>query len=145
MVRVEHEVTINRPPGEVFAYLTDLEKLPEWQATAISGRLESDRLETGATAVEVRRFLGREMESTIHVTDMEPDRRFAGEVVSGPLEYRFSHQLEPEGEGTKVMFTIEGDPGRYFSLSEPVVERQVRRQVADDFRTLKLLLETQTN
>jgi uncharacterized protein YndB with AHSA1/START domain len=145
MVHVEHEITINRPPAEVFAYLTSMEKIPEWQATAISGRLESERMEKGARAVEVRRFLGRELESTINVTEMEPDRRFAAQVVAGPLEYSFSHRLEPEGDGTKVVFTIEGDPGRYFRLAEPVVERQVRRQVADDFRTLKLLLETQTN
>jgi uncharacterized protein YndB with AHSA1/START domain len=144
MVRVEHQVTINRPPSEVFAYLTDVEKIPQWQATAISARLESERLETGAKAVEVRRFLGREMESTIHVTDLEPDRRFEAEVVSGPLEYRFSHRLEPEGDGTKIVFTIEGEPGRYFSFAEPIVERQVRRQVVDDFGTLKLLLETGT-
>jgi len=144
MVRVEHQVTINRPPSEVFAYITDMEKIPEWQATALSGRLESERLEKGAKAVEVRRFLGRKMESTIHVTEVEPDRRFEAEVVTGPLEYRFSHRLEPEGDGTKVVFTIEGEPGPYFNIGEPVIERQVRRQVADDFRTLKLLLETQT-
>src|SRR5206468_5629242 len=42
MVRVEHQVTINRPPSEVFAYITDMERIPEWQATALSGRLESE-------------------------------------------------------------------------------------------------------
>jgi uncharacterized protein YndB with AHSA1/START domain len=142
MVKVEHEVTIARPPADVFAYLTDLTRIPEWQATAIEGRLESDRLEEGARAVEVRKFLGRTMESSLSVTAYEPDRRFAAEVVSGPVSFRIDHVLEPRDGGTQVTFTIEGEPGGFFRFAEPVVARQVRRQVADDLRMLKLRLET---
>ena len=142
MVKVEHELTIDRPPAEVFAYLTDLTRIPEWQATAIEGRLESDRLEAGARAVEVRKFLGRRMESSLTVTAYEPDRHFAAEVVSGPVAFRVDHVLEASDDGTRLRFTIEGEPGGFFRFAEPVVERQVRRQVADDFRSLKMRLET---
>src|SRR5262249_59801418 len=132
MVKVDHEVTIGRPPAEGFAYLTDMSKIQEWQATAIEGHLESDRMEEGARAVEVRKFLGRNMESTLHVTTYEPDTRFVAEVVSGPVTFRVSHVLQPDESGTRVTFTIEGEPGGFFRLAEPVVERQVRRQVTDD-------------
>jgi uncharacterized protein YndB with AHSA1/START domain len=142
VVKVEHEVTIARPPADVFAYLTNMEKIPEWQATAVEGRLESERLEEGARAVEVRKFLGRPMESTLRVTAFEPDRHFAAEVVSGPVSFRVDHRLEPDDGGTRVSFTIEGEPGGFFRFAEPVIERQVRRQVTDDFTTLKLRLET---
>jgi len=143
MVTIQHQATIDRPPAEVFAYLTDITKLPEWQATALEGRLESERMEKGARAIEVRKFLGRRMESTLTVTEYVPDRRFDAEVTSGPVNFRISHLLEAEDGGTKVSFTIEGEPGGFFRLAEPIVERQVRRQVTDDFKTLKLLLETQ--
>jgi len=142
MVKAEAQVTIDRPPSEVFAYLTDPEKLPEWQATALEGHLESGRLEKGARATEVRQILGRRMESTMHVTEYEPDRRFEAELVSGPVTFRISHLLEPENGGTKVSFAFEGESAGYFPVAEPVVERQVQRQVADDFRRLKLVLET---
>jgi uncharacterized protein YndB with AHSA1/START domain len=141
MVRVEHAVTIARPPSEVFAYLTDMQNLPEWQATAIEGRLESERMEQGARTAEVRKFWGQTMESTFEVTGYEPDRRFDFESVSGPVAFKVSHVLEPDDGGTRLEFAFEGDPGDQ-NVDEQQLERQVRRQVEDDFRTLKILLET---
>jgi uncharacterized protein YndB with AHSA1/START domain len=140
MVKIEHEVTIARTPSDVFAYLTDVEKLPEWQATALEGRLESDRMEQGARAVEVRQVLGQRMESTLEVTEYEPDRRFDAQIVSGPVTFRISHELMPENGGTRLRFVLEGEPGAVFEDQD--IERQVRRQVKDDFRTLKIVLET---
>jgi uncharacterized protein YndB with AHSA1/START domain len=140
MVRIEHEVTIARTPADVFAYLTDMQNLPQWQATALEGRLESERMGQGARGIEVRKVLGQRMESTLEVTEYEPDRRFDAEIVSGPVTFRVSHELEPENGGTRLRFVLEGEPGAVFE--QPDLERQVRRQVQDDFRTLKILLET---
>ena len=80
--RIEHEVTIDRPAADVFAYVTDFSRVPEWQATAIEGRLESERMEQGARAFEVRKVLGRELESTLTIVEYDPPRRFATEVAS---------------------------------------------------------------
>ena len=140
--RIEHEVTIDRPAADVFAYVTDFARVPEWQATAIEGRLESERMEEGAEAFEVRKLLGREMKSKLTIVEYDPPRRFATEVESGPLNYRVSLALEPENGSTKVQFVLEGEPGGFFSFDEPVVEEQVRNQIKDDFRSLKIRLET---
>ena len=32
-MRAEHEVTIDRPPADVFTLLTDLDRVPEWQSS----------------------------------------------------------------------------------------------------------------
>jgi uncharacterized protein YndB with AHSA1/START domain len=60
MVRVEHSLVIERPPAEVFAYTTDPANLPEWQSTALEARSDGQE---GAHLTEVRKFLGRRMES----------------------------------------------------------------------------------
>ena len=39
MIRVDLEIEINRPSGEVFVYVTDLERLGEWQEKLISATL----------------------------------------------------------------------------------------------------------
>jgi uncharacterized protein YndB with AHSA1/START domain len=36
-MRVDLDVTIARPVADVFAYLTDVTKVPEWQESAQSG------------------------------------------------------------------------------------------------------------
>ena len=142
MVRIEHELTIERSPSDVFAYLIDIARAPEWQATALEAHLESERMENGARMVEVRKLLGRHMETTLEVVEFEPDRGFAVKVVSGPLKFRASYHLEPANGSTKLQFVLEGDPERFFRFDEPAVEEQFRNQVKDDFRSLKIRLET---
>jgi uncharacterized membrane protein len=147
MARTEHTVVVERPPDEVFAFLTDLSSLPDWQ----SGALEVREPEAGAGVgvgtkyVEVLKFLGRQFEATIEVTEYEPGRRFSIKTLSGPIPFRVQHTLEPSsGGGTRLHVTLEGEPGGLFKIAEPLVMRNAQRQVATDFATLKRLVEART-
>jgi uncharacterized protein YndB with AHSA1/START domain len=40
--RFEREIVIDRPPAEVFAYLSDLANVPEWQGSVVELRPEAD-------------------------------------------------------------------------------------------------------
>jgi uncharacterized protein YndB with AHSA1/START domain len=74
MARAGHSVVIERAPDEVFAYLTDPERLPEWQASALEASQESPGpMSVGTRVREVRKFLGRRMETLLEVTGMSPD------------------------------------------------------------------------
>ncbi len=140
MVRIEFSIDIDRPPSEVFAYLTDAERLPEWQSGAVEARWEGEKAR-GAHLKEVRKFLGRRMESELEVTEYEPDRRFDLKVLSGPVPFSVQHTLEPRNGGTRLMFVGEGEPGGFFKLAEPIVARTAERQFKNDFETLKDLLD----
>ncbi len=143
MVRVEHDVVIDRPVSEVFAYLTDPDSLPEWQAGVLEARTQSQGpMGVGTRIIDVRKFLGRRIESTVEVTGYEPDRRFDLQVVSGPIQFRVSHILEPVNGTTRLTITAEGEPGGFFKVAEPLVARQAKRQFENDYSTLKDLLET---
>ena len=142
MVKVEHSVTIDRSPSEVFDYIADPSKLPEWQSTALEASTESGGpLALGARAVEVRKFLGRRMESTMEVTAYEPGRELSFKVVSGPVPFRVTQMLSAADGGTRIDIVLEGDPGGFFKLAEPLVARAAKRQLEADFSTLKDLLE----
>jgi carbon monoxide dehydrogenase subunit G len=147
MARTEHTVVVERPPDEVFAFLTDLASVPEWQSGAVEVRqLERDvAMGVGTTYVEVLKFLGRQFEATIEVTEYEPGRRFSIKTLSGPIPFQVQHTLEPSnGGGTQLRVTLEGEPGGLFKLAEPLVMRNAQRQVANDFGTLKRLVEART-
>jgi carbon monoxide dehydrogenase subunit G len=142
MARTEHTVVVERPPDEVFAFLTDLSNVPEWQSGAIEVREPEGELAVGTTYVEVLKFLGRRIETTIQVTEYEPARRFSIETLSGPIPFQVQHTLEPAGAGgTKLSVTLEGEPGGFFKLAEPLVMRNAQRQVENDFATLKRMVE----
>jgi carbon monoxide dehydrogenase subunit G len=52
---------------------------------------------------------------------------------------------EPEGEGTRINVVMEGEPGGFFKLAEPLVERAIRREMETNFATLKDVLESQSS
>jgi uncharacterized protein YndB with AHSA1/START domain len=141
MIRVESSVVINRPPDEVFAYATDPAHVAKWQSSALEASVDG-QLQAGATGREVRKFLGRRMVSTIRIEEYEPPWRFALQVTSGPVPFHVTQTVEPADEGSRVTVVMEGEPGRFFKLAEPLVERAVRRELEGNFSTLKDILES---
>jgi uncharacterized membrane protein len=142
VARAEHTVVVERPPDEVFRFLTDLSNVPEWQSGAVEVRAPAS-VEVGTTYVEVLKFLGRRIEATLEVTEFEPGRRFSLKAVSGPMPFQVRHRLEPAdgGTATTIHVELEGDPGRLFRLAEPLVMRNAQRQLEGDFATLKEMVE----
>ena len=98
-------------------------------------------MQAGANGKEVRKFLGRRMESTLKIEAFEPPRRFALQVTSGPVPFHVEQTVEPEGPGSRVSVTIEGEPGGFFKLADPLVERAVKRELEGNLATLKDILE----
>ena len=140
MVRIDFSIDVDRPPSEVFAYLTDAESLPQWQSSAVEAHWEGEKTR-GARVKEVRKFLDRRMESELEVTEYEPDRRFSLKVLSGPVPFSVQHTIEPRDRGTRLTFVGEGEPGGFFRLGEPIVARVAERQFKSDYETLKDILE----
>lgn len=146
MARAEDSVVVERPPEEVFAYLTDPDNLPEWQASALEARQESPGAMTAGTRIrEVRKFLGKRMETIVEVTAYEPGKQFSLKVVSGPVPFHVRQSFHPVEGGTKIDVVIEGEPGGFFRLAEPLVVRAVGRELANNLATLKDVLESRAS
>jgi carbon monoxide dehydrogenase subunit G len=142
MARAEHSVVIQRPPNEVFAYLSDPSKIAEWQASALEAVQESPgAMAVGTRVREARKFLGKRMESVMEVTAHEPGRELGLKAVSGPIRFEVRQHFEPVGAGTRIDVVIEGEPGGFFKLAEPLVVRAVGRELANNLATAKDILE----
>ena len=140
MVRVELTIEIARSPDEVFAYLTDLERLPEWQESALESRADGPLAE-GVRIHERRRFLGREAESELEVKAFEPGRRLALTTLRGPVDLSIDHVLEETDGQTKLRVTAKARPGGLLRLAGPAVAARAWRELRSDFERLKELLE----
>ena len=66
MARFELKIEIARTPADVFAYLTDMSKLPEWQSSAASAEADG-AVRQGARIRERRTFIGREVRTELEV------------------------------------------------------------------------------
>ena len=142
-MRTEHTVLIDRPPAEVFAYLTDVAKLPEWQSSASEASVEGE-MRLGAHVREVRTLLGRRGESTLEVTEYEPPRKFSLRVVSGPLPYEVQHTLLDENGGTRLDWVAEADTSKFPRIAVRMVAGAVEAQFKADLERLKSVLEARS-
>ena len=140
MIRIEHNLEISRPPAEVFALLVDLDRLPDWQSSAIEARADGP-LGLGSLVHEKRRFLGRELADQLEVVAFDPPRRLTLRSQGGPLKLTVDHALEPNGGGTRLTVVASGKPGGVMKFAGPVVERTARDEIRADFVRLKELLE----
>ena len=141
MIEVEHALEIERPVEDVFDYLTDVARLPEWQGSVESVELEGELYE-GARFREVRAFMGRRATSTLEVTEYDRPRRFSLHVVEGPIKYAVEHALEDVGGRTRIDLVGRGDTGRVPRLMVGTVRRAIERQFVKDLESLKRRLES---
>ncbi len=126
----------------MFDYLTTPEKTPEWQESVTEAMVVSDGPIGLDTKVKVsRRFIGQSITLILETTEFVPNERFSFKTESGPVPLEGTVQLELTDLGTKVTFTVSGDPGGVFSLAGPFIKQVVRNETVANAQRLKGILE----
>jgi uncharacterized membrane protein len=139
-LKVQHSVVINKPVDEVYAYTSDPNKQTEWQEGLV--RVESTGPVTvGSQMTEVRKVMGREMETVMEVVVLDPPNKFSAKSVTGPVEMTFTTTNKAVDGGTQIDVLIEGEPGGFFGVAAPLLQRQVAKDVKKDYAKLKEILE----
>jgi uncharacterized protein YndB with AHSA1/START domain len=145
MPRVEEEIVIDRPAEDVFAYVTTPENDREWVSTAVERYREKEGpIGVGSRIRAVDKFLGRRIESTLEVTEHEPNTRSAIDLT-GPISASGTYLLQPEDGRTRFRWVLDAEAGLgglYFGrITDPLVTFVFRRRVRSDLRRLKDALE----
>jgi uncharacterized membrane protein len=141
-MRIEESVQINCPLEEVYEYVADPQNLPEWTGTVIETRKETPGpLLEGSTFTAVGKFLGRRVESPFEVTAHESPRLHVHKSTGGPLPTEWILTFAEVASGTRYTQVALGEPGGFFGLVGPLLERVGRRQLRTDLENLKDLLE----
>jgi uncharacterized membrane protein len=136
-VRFDLEVTIEQPVAVVFAYVSDVRNLPEWQESAVA----AEWIEEGSRFRERRSFLGRTAELELEVTAFEPGRRFDLKAVRGPVRFAIRHSFAEAGGGTLLRVSAEAGTGVALRFAAAMAKRQAERQFRADLVRLKETLE----
>lgn len=144
MVRVEVDTTINRPVEEVFAYVSDIARQPEWVSTLTESRKTTDGpTQVGTTYRQAVKFLGRRMDMNCEITKYESPRLYAFRAQNGPMHMEMQFTLTEDGpEATKVMQVAEGESAGFFKLADPILARTMKKQFIADLESLKTMLES---
>ena len=91
---------IARPVDEVFAVLTDLERMPLWVPGMTEASVTSDGpLEAGSALLYRGTFLGRGLEMPFVCTGLTENKHFGTRTTGGPFYLETDAVLEPAAGG----------------------------------------------
>ncbi len=144
MPRQAMSIVVRLPLAEVFAYMDDVSREPEWQPQII----EAEQIPDGPTGVGTRRryvstFLRTRVENTYVVTVYEPNARLVVQTTrDAVLDATIDIRWESVPEGTRVTMAIEGQPkGALRFVPASILRSTFEEEVTTTLKRLKQLLE----
>jgi hypothetical protein len=141
MIRFANTIDIDRQPGDVYAFLADLEHTPEWNWAITS----TQKISPGPVGVGTRYRQERSVPSPaiemIEVTGLDAPRRIEVEGRVGPFDARLTYELVAAGSGTRLTNTAELDPPVPLGFVGSLVAGRIRASVAENLNVLKSVLE----
>jgi len=144
MPPIVSRVEITRPPDEVFTYVTDPSRFPEWQHDVVSVRIEGDgRPGVGSRFTTTRRIGGVERTMTQEITEVSPPRSWVVHGVDGPIRPNANVTVEPldDGARSRVTFALDFEGHGIGKPLLPAVRRQTLKVAPTSYRNLKERLE----
>jgi uncharacterized protein YndB with AHSA1/START domain len=135
MVDVKISGIVRVPPAKAFAYISDFENWPRWQGDMKRTELVGgERGKKGARYHYVSKAMGQTFDSTLAITNVEPDRRvdFEGEWA-GTIKPKGTYLVEPAPEGCRVTLNPHPDMrglGKIMAgLAGPMIRRLQRQHL----------------
>lgn len=145
MALIVSSIDIARPPGEVFAYVSDPSRLAEWQESVVNAHTEGGGPPAvGSKAITTRRIGRRERTMTMEMTNIDPPTSWGVRGIDGPVRGIVNGTVEPLNDGGRSRVTIELDfegHGLGKLLVPLVVRRQAQKEMPRNLRNLKGRLE----
>lgn len=133
-MQLEDSIYIDAPPEVVWRVTVDIERWPEWTPNFRSVK----RLEAGAFGIGCRARIKQPglPEAEWVVAAFVPGERFTWETRVRGTRMIATHELSPEGAGTRSVLRIE-ILGLIAKLLWPLIRGSVRRSIARENQGLK--------
>jgi carbon monoxide dehydrogenase subunit G len=142
--KLTESVEINRPAADIFQYVNDISRTPEWRPGVVIRDLTGEPLAIGSSWSEVTKFLGREMTVSFEVTAMDQDRQCVMKMDGGTVVGDTTWDFSPGAEGgTTATLSFDGHTSGWMAgLASGLMRNQAAKDMKKDLASLKSLLES---
>ncbi len=146
MAKIDKSIEIDVSREQVFEALTDLDLLPIWSTITVETHGTPRKpIEQGDRFVQTLRVLGRNLESTWEVTQLERPQRvaYSSEAPGGGM-LRMVQTVEQADEGSRVAVELDYElPGGLVGelFDSAYAERRNERELEHSLHNLKELVE----
>lgn len=121
MINLKTSVRIARPIDDVFAYVSDPRRFPEWNSAvrAVRG--------SGSTYVMERDLPTGPAVNELEIVTLDPPAEFAIRTTSGPTPFLYRYRFSEESAGTLLEFDAEIQLPR---IAGPAIRRGIEANLA---------------
>jgi uncharacterized protein YndB with AHSA1/START domain len=132
-----HTVEIPRPPAEVFPWLLEEDKVPQW-----TGHLKTYEqigpLGAGSRLRQVLEVSGRIIDVELEVTAYDPPSGAQTSFKTNGIEVVNSYALEAAGAGTRITQSVEANPSGFTArMLVPVIQPRLEQKLTEDLQRLQ--------
>jgi len=144
-IHIEQTFLINKSPEELFRFWRNFENLPQIMTHLKSVTVQDDR--RSHWVAKAPKIAGGEVEWDAEITDEQPNqslkwRSIAGSSVDLVGEIRFTPAMGDRGTEVHVFMNYSPPAGRLGHWVATLFGESPRRQMRDDLRNFKSLMET---
>jgi carbon monoxide dehydrogenase subunit G len=140
-MKVERNISIARPPAEVFNYIADIRNDPSWHTDVLEVHSSTDAVGPGTVFdVRVKPSMGVS-EGTMTVSRFEPGNLIEFQGRMGKMAPTVTNICESEGQGTRVRRRVELKPPGIMRVMSPLIKRMISKSNDGFLANLKQLLE----
>jgi len=144
-MRCESTVTIGKGSDEVFPWLVEADKVPQW----MTGLERYEPVEPGPLRVgsRIRQELvvsGQRLAFDLEVTELAPPQRAVLRFEGSGFKAANEYGLAAADGGTRVTWVVSGDTTSFKAkLIAPMVQAKLQEKLDGDLVRLRALLEEQ--
>lgn len=144
MTEIVCSVDVDRPVAEVFAYVIDPARFPEWQDMVESGHYEGDGI--GRRCITTRRMGPMRRTFTQVVTEEDPPRSWVARATDGPIRVDVNVTVEAldDGRRSRVRIVLDFRGHGFGKALLPMILGQARKETDRNGAELKARLEGST-
>lgn len=145
--RNDYTILIDRPPAEVFPWITEPYRLTRWvDGLESSIPVSGDSAIRGAKSRETILVNGKRYTFISEIVAIKRDTLMVVRIVSEPpgFSVNATYELSPADAGTRLHYSGRADYASAFGRAmEPIVTPQSQGKVESDMKRLKELIESQ--
>ncbi|HEX2232804.1 MAG TPA: SRPBCC family protein [Thermoleophilaceae bacterium] len=129
MKKIQVRLNSSKRPQEVYDYLVDFERHPEWRFDVLESKLvEGEKGRPGARYRQKIKPGRKEMEANVELTEAEPGRRVGFRTIDdAPVTASGTYTITEAGTGSELVNDVMIEAHGFVRLFEPLMGPGLRK------------------
>jgi uncharacterized protein YndB with AHSA1/START domain len=138
-----HTVTVPRSPDELFPWLFEADKVPQWTGSLDGYAVIGDgTLGPGSRIRQTLEVSGHKVDVELEITRYEPPHDAESRFSMSGLDVVTTYAIRPAGDGaSELTQTLDGNASGFKArMLVPVVQPKLEKKLTEDLERLRELL-----